>query len=89
VGVPTKENWPHYDKLPNANVFTPDAKHVCLLADRFKEYVVDIYIYIYRHGSTRVFFSPMSIIIRFGHHHNDKHDDDGCLFMLNLIRYPL
>ncbi|KAF0683886.1 Aste57867_24113 [Aphanomyces stellatus] len=38
VGVPTKENWPAYDKLPNANVFTPDAKHVCLLAERFKEF---------------------------------------------------
>ncbi|ETV96606.1 CMGC/CDK/CRK7 protein kinase, variant 2 [Aphanomyces invadans] len=38
VGVPTKENWPTYDKLPNANVFTPDAKHVCLLAERFKEF---------------------------------------------------
>ncbi|ETV77408.1 CMGC/CDK/CRK7 protein kinase, variant [Aphanomyces astaci] len=38
VGVPTVDNWPSYEKLPNANVFTPDAKHVCLLAERFKEF---------------------------------------------------
>ncbi|KDO31519.1 CMGC/CDK/CRK7 protein kinase [Saprolegnia parasitica CBS 223.65] len=38
VGVPTKDNWPNYDKLPNANVFTPDAKHVHLLSDRFKDH---------------------------------------------------
>ncbi|OQR90288.1 cyclin-dependent kinase [Achlya hypogyna] len=37
VGVPTRENWPNYDKLPNANVFTPDAKHIKLIAERFAD----------------------------------------------------
>ncbi|OQS04041.1 cyclin-dependent kinase [Thraustotheca clavata] len=42
VGVPTKENWPNYEMLPQANAFQPDAKHVCLLAERFPAPTVDL-----------------------------------------------
>jgi serine/threonine protein kinase len=35
-GLPTKENWPDFDKMPGIKDILLEEKYVCRLKDRFK-----------------------------------------------------